>query len=176
MEIYPLITPPEPQEYATYYGSYVTLVPSKDLIGYFRAQAESVTSLASDLEEEELLHRYAPEKWSIKEVFSHIIDTERIFCYRALCFARNDATELPGFEENDYAKTSQADARNILDILEEYAGVRQATISLFKSFDEEMLNRIGIASKNNLSVRAAGYIIAGHELHHLNVIKERYLA
>lgn len=173
--VYPLIEPPSATEYAPYYKEYIASVPSRDLIGYFLSQIDSVSTIAIDLDEEKLLYRYSHGKWSIKDIFCHLIDTERIFCYRALCSARGDTKEIPGFEENDYASIAKADDRHITGILTEYAAVRQATIELFKSFNDDDLLRIGVANKNKLSVRAAGYIIAGHELHHLAVIKERYL-
>ena len=175
MDTYPLIQPPLPEEYAPYYDEYISKVPSHDLIGYFLSQIDNVSTIAIDLDEEQLLYRYAPDKWSIKDIFCHIIDTERVFAYRALCFARGDMTELPGFEQDDYVKNANADVRHTAGILEEYAAVRQATIELFKGFTEDDILRTGIANKNKMSVRAAGYNIAGHELHHLAVIKEKYL-
>jgi uncharacterized damage-inducible protein DinB len=127
------------------------------------------------LPEEKLTYRYAKNKWTIKEILVHIIDDERIYAYRALCFARNDKTELPGFEQDDYALFSNANERSIENILNEYEAVRNATITLFESFDEAALLRKGIANKNGATVRALGYHLAGHELHHINIIKEKYL-
>ena len=124
---------------------------------------------------EKYLHRYAAGKWTIKETLVHISDDERIYAYRALRFARNDSTELPGFEQDDFARASNANARDLNDILDELATVRNATISLFNSFDEEALLRKGRADGKIMSVRAAAYHIAGHELHHMNIIKARYL-
>ena len=170
-----LITRPEPSEYPEDLKQYIALAPGNDLFGYFDKQTESVASLASTLSEEQLLYRYAEGKWSIKDIFCHLIDCERIYNYRALCIARGDKTELPGFEENDYAKTANADKRDIRDIISEYKSVRASSIELFKSFNEEMLLRTGIANGSARSVRAIGYSLAGHEIHHLNVIKERYL-
>ncbi|MEK7726872.1 MAG: DinB family protein [candidate division KSB1 bacterium] len=121
------------------------------------------------------MHRYAAGKWTIKETLVHISDDERIYAYRALRFARNDSTELPGFEQDDFARASNANARDLNDILDELATVRNATISLFNSFDEEALLRKGRADGKIMSVRAAAYHIAGHELHHMNIIKARYL-
>jgi len=170
-----IISRPEPGEYPEDFKQYIGLVPGNDLLNYFDNQSFSVTSLASTLSEDQLLYRYAEGKWSIKDVFCHVIDCERIYDYRALCIARGDKTQLPGFEENDYAKTANADSRPISDIIAEYKAVRAASLELFKSFDETMLLRSGIANNSNRSVRAIGYSLAGHELHHLNVIKERYL-
>ncbi|GAA4274473.1 DinB family protein [Aquimarina gracilis] len=120
-------------------------------------------------------YRYMPNKWSVKEVLIHIIDDERIYAYRAMAFARNDKTELPGFEETEYVKYANANTRSIQSIVTEYEAVRRATIALFESFSEEALQRIGMANRNKTSVRALGYHIVGHELHHFYVIREKYL-
>lgn len=170
-----LISRPEPAEYPNELNQYISLVPGNDLLEYFDTQTLSIASLASTLSEEQLLFRYAEGKWSVKDIFCHLIDCERIYNYRALCIARGDKTELPGFEENDYAKTAHADARNIDGIITEYKSVRASSIELFKSFDDKILLRSGIANGSMRSVRATGYSLAGHEIHHLNVIKERYL-
>ena len=170
-----LISRPEPGEYPGELNQYISLVPGNDLLGYFDTQTLSVVTLACTLSEEQLLYRYAEGKWSVKDIFCHLIDCERIYNYRALCIARGDKTALPGFEENDYAKTAHADIRDINDIVDEYKSVRASSIELFKSFDEKILFRSGIANNSARSVRAIGYSLAGHEIHHLNVIKERYL-
>jgi len=130
-----------------------------------------VNSLSSN----DLEFRYAVDKWSIKEVLIHIIDDERIYAFRALAFARNDKTILPGFEQDDYAKYSDENCRIIKNIMSEYEAVRFATIELFKGFSDKALLRIGSANENKTSVRALGYHIAGHELHHIKIIKEKYL-
>jgi uncharacterized damage-inducible protein DinB len=170
-----VIAPPTPDEYPEYFDHYIRLVPSDDLLVYFQTQALSVSSVAGTLSEDQLRFRYAEGKWSIKDIFCHLIDCERIYDYRALCIARGDKTDLPAFEENEYAKEANADRREISDIVAEYKAVRASTIELFKSFDETMLNRSGLADSRRRSVRSMGYIAAGHEIHHLNVIKERYL-
>jgi hypothetical protein len=175
MKEHMIISRPESGEYPKDFSQYIKLVPGDDLFGYFDKQTLSVSSLAGTLSQDQLLYRYAEGKWSIKDVFCHIIDCERIYDYRALCIARADKTELPGFEENDYAKTAHADLRKIGDIISEYTAVRAASIELFRSFDEVMLRRSGIANGSLRSVRAIGYSLAGHEIHHLNVINERYL-
>ena len=168
--------PPEPAEYPEDFKQYIMLVPGEDLLDYLTTQTHSVSSMASSLSEDQLLYRYAEGKWSIKDIFCHLIDCERIYNYRALCIARGEKIALPGFEENDYAATANADLRDISSIVAEYKAVRAASIELFKSFDEAMLLNSGIANNSKRSVRAIGYSLAGHELHHLNVIKERYLA
>ena len=124
---------------------------------------------------DKLTYRYAENKWTIKEILVHIMDDERIYAYRALRIARNDKTPLPGFEQDDYVPFSKANQRSLASILREYKTVRQATVSLFTSFNMEDLLRIGTANDHPVSVRALAWHIAGHELHHLNIIKERYL-
>ena len=171
-----IITPPAASEYNEFFNNYIEAAATEDLLGALAASEEYIVNFMLSLKEQQLLHRYQPGKWSIKELLVHMIDSERIFAYRALRFARKDRTELPGFEENDYVGPSKADKRAITSILAEYAAVRQATIELFKSFDEEMLGETGIASGNKVSVRALGYSILGHEIHHLNIIRQRYLA
>jgi uncharacterized damage-inducible protein DinB len=170
-----LITKPTSGEYPAGFDHYVKLVPSEDLLGYFSNQKESIASAVASLPEEKLLYRYAPGKWSIKDIFNHVIDCERIYNYRALSIARGEKLPLPGFEENDYAREALADHRNIQEMVKEFQHVRSSTISLFTSFTEEMLLRKGFANGSPRSVRTLGYLAAGHELHHLNVIKERYL-
>ena len=123
----------------------------------------------------DLNYRYAEGKWSIKEILVHMMDGERVFCYRALRFARNDATELPGFEENDWVPNSNANNRKLRSIFREYAAVRSSTIELFSNMDKEMLNRSGVANGNPISVRSILFVIAGHELHHMRIILERYI-
>ena len=120
-------------------------------------------------------YRYAEGKWTIKDILQHLIDAERIFAYRALRFARNDKTKLAGFNENSFVENVVANSRSIMDLLTELAVVRQATLSLFKSFSNEVLMRVGIASDNEISVRAIGFIIIGHQKHHQKVFLERYL-
>jgi uncharacterized damage-inducible protein DinB len=127
------------------------------------------------LPEENLLYRCAEGKWTIKEILVHISDDKRIYAYRALRFGRGDKTDLPGFDQDAYAIHSNANERDIKDILHELASVRQATISLFEAFDAEALMRAGMADGRIMSVRAAAYHLAGHELRHINIIKERYL-
>jgi uncharacterized damage-inducible protein DinB len=170
------IEKPNEGEYPAYAIMYMKLVPDdglllKNLAGNF----EKVKNFILSLSEEKLLYRYSDNKWTIKETLVHIIDDERIYAYRALCFARNEKTKLPGFEQDDYVAFSNANERHIDNILREYEAVRQATIALFEGFDDAALLREGIANNNKATVRALGYHIAGHELHHMNIIKERYL-
>jgi uncharacterized damage-inducible protein DinB len=171
-----LIEKPHAGEYAPDTIKYIGLLPDdgfvlKHLVDNRQATEQFILSLPA----EKLIYRYATGKWTIKEILVHIVDDERIYSYRALRFARNDKTELPGFEQNDYARYSGANERDTRDILEEYANVRAATISLFVGFDSAALLRAGVADGNVMSVRAAAYHIAGHEMRHINIIKERYL-
>jgi uncharacterized damage-inducible protein DinB len=175
MKNYPLISHPSQDEYPEYFDQYIKLVPTDDLLDYFDSQKESVATLAATLTNDQLLYRYAEGKWSVKDIFNHIIDCERIYNYRALCIARQDKTDLPAFEENDYAREAYADRRETTDIIAEYNAVRAATIQLFRSFDESMLSHTGLSDGRRRSVRAMGYIAAGHEIHHLRVIREKYL-
>jgi hypothetical protein len=152
------------------------LLPDDGLVlKHLADNLKATRAFISSLPEEKLSFRYARGKWTIKEILGHLIDDERIYAYRALRFARNDQTELPGFEQDDYALHSGANEREVSDLLREFATVRQATISLFESFDSQALVRAGMADGKMMSVRAAAYHIAGHEMRHLNIISERYL-
>jgi uncharacterized damage-inducible protein DinB len=169
------ITRPESGEYSSYNARYIDKVQSGDLFAVMQATHRETQTLIGSLSDEQLQYRYAEGKWTIKDIVGHLIDAERIFAYRALRFARKDATELAGFEENDYVPTSNANDRSIHDLLAEFTVVRAATLSLLKSFTDEMLVRSGMVNGNAISVRALAYIIGGHEIHHLAVIKERYI-
>lgn len=169
------ISKPQPGQYAPYMIAYIDTVPNDGLLlQHLRDDQTLITDHLRALPESMLATPHAPGEWTVKEILSHIIDTERIFAYRALRIARHDFTELPGFEQDDYMPYTGANNRSLDDMLEEYASVRAATLTLLHSFDDAAWERIGSASKNALSVRAAGYIIAGHELYHLNSIKENY--
>lgn len=165
-----------PDEILTaYQKSYVDKVPAGNLPDILRLNGEKTLELLRNLTETERKYIYADGKWSIAQILVHIIDTERIFAYRALRIARGDKTPLPAFEENDYAKNSNANERDFEEILEEYDCVRKATVSLLKSFTNEMLQNIGVSSNMNVTVNAIIYMLAGHEIHHVKVLKERYL-
>lgn len=173
-----MIKIPKPQqgEYAPYAEMYIKLLPDDGLlIKHLEKNFKKTKSFILSIPRNKLEYRYAPGKWNIKEILVHIIDDERIYAYRALRIARNDKTPLPGFEQDDYIPYSRANERNLRDIFEEFETVRKATISLFKSFNEEDFLRTGFANNHSVSVRALAYHLAGHELHHMNIIKERYL-
>jgi len=170
------IDKPKEGEYPAYAIMYMKLVPDDGLLlKHLEDNFKEVKEFILSLPEQRLLHKYADNKWTIKEILVHIIDDERIYAYRALCFARNEKTKLPGFEQDDYVVFSNANERSIENILREYGAVRRATITLFESFDDAALLRAGTANNNKATVRALGYHMAGHELHHINIIKERYL-
>jgi arsenate reductase-like glutaredoxin family protein len=163
-------------EYLPYFTHFLNrLDDSKDLIAILENSGAEATRFFKSIPKEMESYRYADGKWDIKEIINHLIDTERIFNYRALCISRKDQTVLNGFDENEYAKYSLASGRDINDLIEEFIVVRQATIALFKSFTPKMLHYIGQAGSGAISVRALGFIIAGHETHHIHVYKERYL-
>ncbi|WP_420573369.1 DinB family protein [Kordia sp.] len=166
---------PETKEYNPYFDQYIQYIKGKDVLVALSEGVAEVNELVASLTEDQLKSAYAEGKWTIKEVLQHIMDTERIFCNRALRFARNDKTDLPGFEQDDYVPFSGANERNSMELLREYNAIRQATITLFQGFSDEMLARVGVASGNEMSVRALAYIAAGHEKHHVKVINERYL-
>lgn len=164
---------PAPDEHVPYYGKYIALV-GPDSLAALEAQARSTAALLAATPESKGSHRYAEGKWSVKEVIGHLADGERVFAYRALRIARADTTELPGFEENDYVPAGKFDRRTLADIAAEFAAVRAATLALVRTFDEEALARRGSANQSPVSVRALVAIIAGHELHHVKLLRARY--
>jgi uncharacterized damage-inducible protein DinB len=171
-----MIDKPEKDEYPPYADMYIRLVPEDSLVLQHLENNGNVTKkLFLSLAPEKLFYRYAPGKWTLKEILVHLIDDERIYTYRALRFARNENKELHGFNQDDFVKFSGANDRELHNILEEYYAVRKATISFFNGLPHEALTRVGRTNESKESVRAIAYHITGHELHHLNIIKERYL-
>jgi uncharacterized damage-inducible protein DinB len=170
------LTKPDAGEYAPYYEKYVSLVKTNDILGTLEAQRLQMTQLCAARSEREGNFRYAPDKWTVKEVLGHINDTERIFAYRALRIARADETPLPGFEQDDYVRTGGFSERTLADLAEEFAHVRNASIALFRSLPKDAWMRRGTANKNQVTVRALAFIVAGHELHHRLILDERYFA
>lgn len=170
-----MIQRPEAHEYAPFYAGYIQLVAEGDLLQLLESQQAATIKLLSGIAEDKAGYRYAPGKWSLKEVLGHMLDTERIMSYRALSFARGEQGQLPGFDQDEYVGHAGFDARPLESLLAEYATVRQATLSLLRSFSDEAWSRRGIMNNNRVTVRALGYVIAGHELHHLNVIRSHYL-
>ena len=165
---------PEPGEYSPYYAGYVSSVPDGDLIAIL--EREETRALLGGLSDEGARKRYAAGKWSVKEVIGHIADTERVMAYRALRFGRGDPTPLPGFEQEDFVRGAAWDEMPLRSLLDDLGLVRRATVSLFRGFSEKALSRQGTASNAPVTVRALAAIIAGHERHHLRILRERYLA
>ncbi len=175
MKSSPEIARPTAVEYAPYYDRYISLVPAGDVLQHLSTQINATLAVLRGITEAQSLRRYAPGKWSIKEVLGHVCDTERVMSYRALRFGRGDQTPLPGFDENDYVQAGNCDARAWADLIGEFETVRAATVSLFRGFETAATERLGTANNTAVSVRALAYIIAGHERHHLKVIQDRYL-
>jgi DinB superfamily len=174
----PTVTIARPQagEYAPYYDRYISLIHGEDILNTLDQQRRQMMLLLSGRDDEDGDFRYAPDKWSAKEVLGHICDTERIFAYRALRISRADIAPLEGFEQDDYVRNGPFAHRPLADLVEDFIAVRRATLSLLRNFDEAAWVRRGIANKNEVSVRALTYIIAGHELHHRRILEEKYFA
>ncbi|WP_339881562.1 DinB family protein [Polaribacter vadi] len=164
-------------EYAPYFEQYMQLVTKegKSIIENMQNSQIEFDTILRNLPKEKHTFSYAEGKCTLKELIQHSIDTERVFCYRALCFARNDKTSLPGFDQDIFVDNGNANQLEFSDLLDEMSTLRKSTIQLYKSFSEEALLRIGVASGNKISVRALGYLFSGHQIHHLNIVKERYL-
>jgi len=162
-----MITKPQPDEYTSFHNTYISKVPEGDVLALLEKQKIATYELFSKMSEDKANHAYETGKWTLKQVLGHMIDTERTFAYRLLCFSRNNI-ELPGFDQDIYVNNANFNSRTIQSLASE------SNIYLIAALTDEQLNRKGIASGNNVSVRALVYIIAGHELHHLKIIKERY--
>ncbi len=162
-------------EYAGYFSTYINILENVNLFEELEISLHEFIRFVQNIPLDKFDYRYADGKWTIKEIIQHIIDAERIFAYRALRISRNDKTPLPGFDENNYVDNSNGNSRGLQDLLTEMAVVRQSTLSLFKSFSTEQLLRIGNASDNQISVRAIGFIVIGHQKHHQKIFEERYM-
>ncbi|GGE56280.1 DinB family protein [Priestia taiwanensis] len=170
-----MLIKPEITEYAPYYETYISLLPENNLIPLLDKQLEETIHLLSNLSEEQWYYRYAPNKWSLKEVIGHIADTERILYYRMLAIARGETIPLPGYDDDAYVAQASFDKHSISYLLESLALARQSTIHLLKGLDNTTYINHGHANNHPVTVRALAYIIAGHELHHRTIIHERYL-
>lgn len=170
----PLFARPQPDEYGSFYAGYVARVPEGDVLDLLARQSEDTQALLGALPPDRAAHRYEPGKWSVTEVAGHLCDAERVFSYRALCFARGDQTPLPGFDETAYVPMAAFDRRGLADVLAELRCLRQSTLFLFRGLDEAAGLRRGVANGSPMTTRAAAYVIAGHERHHLEVLKNRY--
>jgi hypothetical protein len=168
------VATPQAGEFAPYYQKYVDRVPAGDLLALLARQGDETRQLLGTVEETDAGRRYAPDKWSIREVVGHVADAERVFAYRALRFARGDEAPLQSFDEKAFVAGGGFERRTLADLAAELRAVRQATVTLLESFDDTAWGRGGTASGKHVTVRALGYIIAGHEAHHVAILKERY--
>ncbi|MEO6732915.1 MAG: DinB family protein [Ferruginibacter sp.] len=166
---------PSPTNRPGYFQVYIDQVKEKDLTAAFVNQSEIIKDFLPSISEEKSTFAYAERKWTLKELLQHLIDAERIFTYRGLCFARKEAAVLPGFDEDNYAVASMANNRSWQRLVDEFVAVRRSTLFLYDSFTPEMLSYTGTASGNSFSVEESGFIIAGHFNHHKRIIEERYL-
>ena len=164
----------QPKSFPAYYNYYISL-STGDLVSNMRKAHDTTQIILSRISEEKAGQAYAPGKWTIKEVIQHLIDSERIFAYRALRFARADKTPLNGFEQDDYVTASHANERSMQSLMREFACVRDASIALFEHFTADMLQAAGTANKTEATVESIGRVIVGHEIHHMDVIKSKYL-
>jgi uncharacterized damage-inducible protein DinB len=167
---------PEASEYAPFYAGYIAQVPDGDLLQLLERQGQETAALLTGLQDSRGDFAYAPGKWTLKEVLGHLADAERVFAYRALRFARGDATPLASFDEQAWTPNSGARSRSLTDLAEELRVVRAATLALLRHLPEDAPTRWGTASGKEITVRALAWIIAGHERHHLRILRERYLA
>lgn len=171
-----MIQRPEQNEYSDYTARYISLVPPEgELAAVLKAQSNLTFELLGGLTEEQGNYRYAPDKWSIKQLIGHLTDNDRIMSYRLLAIARGEQAPLPGYEENNYAAAGEFDRWTLQALVQQYKLVRQSTLALLESLPEEAWTRMGTASNAPISVRAIACVIIGHELHHIGVLKERYL-
>lgn len=166
---------PAANEFAAYYRGYVDRVTGDDVLGVLEAQLDTTLGVLAGISEERSLQRYAADKWSMRELLNHVSDTERVFVYRALWFARGFDTALPGFDQNVAVPTAAAEQFSWASHVEDFRAVRAATLTFFRNLPEEAWGRSGVASGNPVTVRALAYIIAGHVAHHIAVLEERYL-
>ena len=167
---------PSPAEYSPYFGRYIDLVAQTDFVAVLAGQPAEYRALLGALSQDKAGFRYAPGKWTIREVVGHVIDAERVFGYRAMCIARGEAVSLPSFDENAYAARAEHDGRMLLDLLEEFMHVRRGHVALFEHLSQDAWERGGTVNQNAISVRGLAYIMTGHARHHAGILKERYAA
>ncbi|HEY6183375.1 MAG TPA: DinB family protein [Terriglobales bacterium] len=165
---------PDASEHSPYFGRYISLVSDPDILTVLESQWKETAALLRGLNEKDGPHRYAPDKWTVREVLGHMNDTERIFAYRALRIARADKTPLAGFEQDDYVLAGGFEKRTLADLREEFDAIRKSSLFLFRGLEETAWTRQGTANKEGLSVRSLAYMIAGHELHHRRILLEKY--
>jgi hypothetical protein len=168
------ISRPRAGDHAPYYSRYVDLVPDGNVIELLERQGKETNALLGRVDEQTSLFRYAPEKWSVREVVGHVADAERVFAYRAVTFARGDATALPGFDQDVWSRSTNANDRSLAELASELAAIRASTLGLLRGFGPAEVARGGTASDNHVTVGALAYIMAGHELHHVKILREKY--
>jgi DinB superfamily len=168
-----MLTRPDRSEYSDYYAEYIARVPDGDVIAFLSTQPGAYHKPLGSLSDEAASARPQPGKWNVKEIIGHLCDAERIQSYRALRFARGDQKELQGFEQDDYIREAHFDARKLTDLLDEFEGIRNSTLALFRSFPPDVWQRSGVANGAPVTVRAMAYIIAGHTQHHYELLKAR---
>jgi len=173
LETYQMLTRPDRSEYADFYTNYIARVPDGDVIAFLSGQPGAYRKLLGPLSDEAASARPQPGKWNVKEIIGHLCDAERVQSYRALRFARGDQKELHGFEQDDYVREAHSDTRSLADLLDEFEGIRNSTLALFKSFPPEVWQRSGVANGAPVTVRAMAYIVAGHTQHHYDLLKAR---
>jgi DinB superfamily len=164
---------PDSTEYAADYTKYVALVPEDDIVAAMESQRAASVELLNGVSQNEALVHHQPYTWSIKDVIGHVTDSERVFAYRALRFARGDSTPLAGFDENPYVEAAHFDRQSLSDLIAGFEAVRRSSIYLFRGLADGAWNRRGIANNNEVSVRALAYIIVGHERHHMGIVRKR---
>jgi hypothetical protein len=165
---------PQASEYDSYWDRYISLISGEDILAVLEQQRRDTLLLLSGRTEEDGERRYAPDKWSVKELLGHVCDSERILAYRALRIARGDATPIEGFEQDDYVRNAPFNRCSLSDLIEDFIAVRRATVSLLRTFEEQAWLRRGTANQKQTTVRAIAYVIAGHELHHRRVLETKY--
>lgn len=166
---------PEPGDYAPYYENYIKLVEGDEILRILNEQSKKTQDVLNSFSEHKGNYRYADGKWTVKEMVGHLLDTERVFAYRALCIARGEKKSLPGFEQDDYVKDGNFNRRELFELNYEFRLLRESNLLLFRSFTPEMLRKRGFASETSVTVLAILFIIAGHEKHHMKVLREKYM-
>jgi hypothetical protein len=166
---------PEAGDYAPYYENYIKLIDGDDILKILNEQSKQTQDVLNSFSEHKGNYRYADGKWTVKEIVGHLLDSERVFAYRALCIARGEKKSLPGYEQDDYVKEGNFNSRELFELNYEFRLLRESNLLLFRTFTPEMLKKKGFANESSISVFAILYIIAGHEKHHMNVLREKYM-
>jgi hypothetical protein len=166
---------PCPGDYSTYYETYIKLIEGEDILRILNDQSKRTQEILNSFSEHRGNYRYAEGKWTVKEIVGHLLDTERVFAYRALCIARGEKKSLPGFDQDDYVKEGNFNRRELFDLNYEFRLLRESNLLLFRTFTPDMLKLKGFANESSVTVLAILFMIAGHEKHHMNVLREKYM-